>query len=170
MKAWSELFQYEELLRGYVDTAGLRRLVQSSEVQVLECSRKFYLYGIFRVITLANCDAPYTFYGAGYHKNRGYIHDRWVFDLDLGVLPLEKPGFSKKSILVTIAKDCLWFEKRVRGREVVFSPQSFLIDDDQELEEVATLEEAKSVVGSLTAYESAIVSPSPLSDLKGEKI
>lgn len=161
MKAWGELLSYEEQLKGYVDTAGLRRLIKDAAVVVLDSSRKYYRYGIFRVITLANCDAPYTFYGAGFHKYRGYIFDRWVFDIDLSSVEPLTPAVSKKSVLVTLAKDGLWFERRARKRKGVFSLPATLLDDDRELEAVATLEEAKSVVGSLTAYESAIVSPSP---------
>jgi hypothetical protein len=158
MKGWGELLTYQEQLNGRVDTKGLLRLISEPEVQVLKCIREPCAYGIFRVVTLATCEAAYSFYGAGYHKNRGYIHDRRVFDLDLEAVPLKEP-FSKKSVTVTISRDVSWFKKRVEEDRVSSFPLALFLDDDRELN--AAMEGAIAPPGSLTAL-GAVVSPSPL--------
>jgi hypothetical protein len=157
MKGWGELLTYQEQLNGRVDAKGLLRLISEPEVQVLKCIREPCAYGIFRVVTLATCEAAYSFYGAGYHKNRGYIHDRWVFDLDLEAVPLKEP-FSKKSVIVTISRDVSWFKKRAMEDRVSNFPLALFLDDDKELN--AAMEGAIAPPGSLTAL-GAVVSPSP---------
>jgi hypothetical protein len=135
MKSWGDLLSIDDQIRGFTDTAGLYNLVRDSEVQVLKCIREPHLYGIFRVITLANCEVAYTFYGAGFHSDNGYTYDKWMFDLDLDAEPIHD-YINKKSVIVAIKRDISWFRQKAARK-------------------------GKNIKGCLTAF-SAIVFPSPL--------
>lgn len=111
MKSWGDLLSIEDQIRGFTDTAGLYSLVRDPDIRVLKCVRGPHPYGIFRLITLTNCESAYTFYGAGYHSDDGYIYDKWVFDLDVDAEPVHD-YINKKSIIVAIKRDVSWFRQK----------------------------------------------------------